>query len=187
MFNELEAEISYAYDWKLSEEWSLDSHLGHIWDPGFGYESYDAGGFTHEVRFFQKLQNPHVTPYYDVMQCYHPGPWVRVNTGLQRAFFFFDGRLSVMPKVYVTWGNSDRYEAKFNTEMAGGDVFGFKAMYVNTGIWTNYRMNERLSFYLRLQQYDVIDSAGRNYERSRKESWAVCDLPYIVIGAAVSI
>lgn len=186
-FNELEAEVSYAYDWKFTDGWALGNRLGHIWDPGLGYESFDASAFTHEIHWVQKLANQYVTPYYDVMMCYHPKPWVRVNTGLQRAFSFLDGRLSVMPKVFVTWGDSDRYEAKFNTEMEDGDVFGFKAMYINSGIWSVYRLTDRLAIYLRLQQYDVIDSCGRTYEKSRKESWAVSDMPYAVLGITATL
>ena len=186
-FNELETEISYSYDWTFADGWSLDSLLGHIWDPGIGYESFDADAFTHEIHFVEKLANPYVTPYCDVMYCYHPDPWTRVNTGLQRPFCFLDGRLSVTPKVFVTWGDSNRYEAKFNTELDGGDVFGFRPMYVNSGIWSTYRLNDRLSFYLRLQMYDVIDGKGRDFENGRNESWAVCDMPFVVIGVTVNL
>ena len=186
-FNELEAEISYAYDWRILDGWALNNQLGHIWDPGIGYESFDAEAFTHEIHFVQKLSNPYLTPYYDVMYCYHPAPWIRVNTGLQRPFYFLDGRLCIMPKVFVTWGDSNRYEAKFNTKLDGGDVFGFRPMYVNSGIWSTYRLNDRLSFYLRLQMYDVLDEKGRNFENGRSESWAVCDMPFAVIGVTVNI
>ena len=186
-FNEIEAEISYAYDWKFASGWALNNQLGHIWDPGIGYESFDTKAFTHEIHFVQKLSNPYLTPYYDVMCCYHPAPWIRVNTGLQRPFYFLDGRLCIMPKVFVTWGDSNRYEAKFNTELDGGDVFGFCPMYVNSGIWSTYRLNDRLSFYLRLQMYDVIDDKGRNFEDGRSEPWAVCDFPYAVAGFTVDI
>ena len=186
-FNEIEIEVSYAYDWKFAEGWALNNQLGHIWDPGIGYDTFDASAFTHEIHFVQKLSNPYLTPYYDVMYCYHPAPWIRVNTGLQRPFYFLDGRLCIMPKVFVTWGDSNRYEAKFNTELDGGDVFGFCPMYVNSGIWSTYRLNDRLSFYLRLQMYDVIDEKGRSYENGRDVSWAVCDQPFVVIGFTVDI
>ena len=186
-FNEIEAEISYAYDWKFASGWTLNNQLGHIWDPGIGYESFDADAFTHEAHFVQKLSNPYATPYYDVMYCYHPDPWIRVNTGLQHPFLFLDGRLCVMPKVFVSWGDSNRYEAKFKSELDGGDVFGFRPMYVNSGIWSTYRLNDRLSFYMRLQMYDVIDQKGREYEGARDVSWAVCDIPFVVIGITVDI
>lgn len=186
-FNEIEAEISYAYDWKFASGWALNNQLGHIWDPAIGYESFDASAFTHEIHFVQKLSNPYLTPYYDVMYCYHPDPWIRVNTGLQRPFYFLGGRLCIMPKVFVTWGDSNRYEAKFNTELDGGDVFGFRPMYVNSGIWSTYRLNDRLSFYLRLQMYDVIDDKGRDFENGRSESWAVCDMPFVVIGMTIRL
>ena len=186
-FNELEVGISYAYEWHFADGWSLDSNLGHIWDPGIGYESFDADAYTHEAHFVQKLSNPYLTPYYDVMVCYHPDPWIRVNTGLQRPFLFLDDRLCIMPKVFVTWGDSNRYEAKFNTEMDGGDIFGFCPMYINSGIWSTYRFSDRLSLYLRVQMYDVIDQKGRDYEDGRDVSWAVSDLPFVVIGVAVEI
>ena len=48
-------------------------------------------------------------------------------------------------------------------------------------------MNDRLSFCLRLQVYDVIDVKGRDFENGRSESWAVCDMPFVVIGVTVNL
>ena len=183
-FNEIETSVAYAYDWRFAKDWSLDSLAGPVLNPAIGYDSYDSGEITHEIRAIQALSNPYLTPYYDLMAAYHPSSWMRINTGFRHVFTFFDGTLSLTPFWHVTWGDRDRYEAKFGPEPES-EVLGFSPMCSMAGVWVRYYLRKHFSLYLRLQQYDVIDAHARDYEKNRDVCWAVCDYPFAVLGATL--
>ena len=183
-FNEVESGLLYRYSWEFADGLSLNNSAGHLWDPEFGYHGFKESEITHEIAVVQSLENPYVTPYYDLQGAYHPTRWVRVNTGIRHAFTLLDGALSLTPFGHVIWGSGRRYEQKFEAA-PNSDICGFTPMYLMTGVLANYRVHERLTLYLRLQQYDVIDPSGRRHEKARDVSWAVRDMPFVVAGVTV--
>ena len=186
LFNEIETGIEYGYTYRFNGDWAIDTEVINLWDPCIGYDSYDPGEIDTMIELIQSLENPYVTPYYELMAEYYPNNWIRCATGLRHAFAFLDGRLTVTPYACVIWGDGNRYEMKFEQESdATLSFWGFTAMYSWIGVRCNYKVNEYLSVYARFQQYDVIDPAGRDHEEARDVPWAVCDYPVAVLGAAV--
>lgn len=187
LFHEIETAPQYGYTYKFCSGLAIDTEIANIFNPTIGYDDFEAKDTDMIINVIQSLENPYVTPYYDFKGEYYPNNWIRCATGIRHAFLFFDGRLSVMPFWSVIWGDNNRYEMKFEQESESMmSFFGFTAMYSWVGIRCNYKINDYWSTYLRLQQYDIIDPAGRKHESEKDVPWAVCDYPLVVIGAALS-
>lgn len=183
LFNEIETGVQYNYTYRFCKDCALDTEVINLWNPCFGYDSYDSSQIDTMLELVQSLENPYVTPYYELMYEYAPNSWLRCTTGIRHAFVFFDGRLTVTPFASVIWGDSNRYEMKFEQESkADLSFWGYTAMYSLVGVRSSFAVNDRLSVYLRLLQYDIIDPAGRKHEKERDVPWAVCDYPVAIIG-----
>ena len=65
-FNEFETGAFYGYDWKITEDVTFFNGAGGVWNPLFGYRNgYDDTLW--EFRYFQSLENPYLTPYWDTL------------------------------------------------------------------------------------------------------------------------
>ena len=180
-FNEFEGAVFYGYDWDFSTRSTLVTDAGFIWNPLFGYRN-DPDDLW-EFRMIQALENPYVTPYWDLLTLMEPNQWSRVRLGVRRAFALSD-TVTLTPWADVVWGCERRYEARYGEEPEDPILGG--AVYCSiVGLKLEKRFAERWRIYAKVRQFDTLGRQARRAEKRKTEYYARTDIAIFTIGVAV--
>lgn len=180
-FNEFEGGVFYGYDWDLNARQTLVTDAGFIWNPLIGYRN-DPDDLW-EFRMVQALENPYVTPYWDLLALMEPDQWSRVRVGVRRKFDLSDS-VTLTPWVDVVWGCARRYEARYGEEPE--DPVGGGAVYCSiVGLKLEKRFAERWRIYAKVRQFDTLGSQAREAEKRKTEYYARSDIAIFTVGVAV--
>lgn len=180
-FNEFEGGAFYGYDWRLSENVTLFNGAGGVWNPLFGYRNgYDDTLW--EFRYFQSLENPYLTPYWDTLTLIEPGQWTRLRFGVRRDFELTE-TLTLSAWVDGVWGDKRRFRARYGDEPKHRFLDG--AFCTTTiGLQLTWRFAEHWLVYAKVRQFDTINRQARSAEKRKSEYWARRDIAIGTIGVA---
>ncbi len=179
-FNEFEGGLFYGYDWKLSEDFTFFNGAGGVWNPLFGYRD-EYRDTLWEYRYFQSLENPYLTPYWDILGLLSPKPsWARIRMGVRRKFALLDS-LSLTPSFETVWGDCDRFFARYG-ENPNHEFLGGAFITTTAGLLLEWRATERFSIWLRIRQFDTVNRQARRREREKTSYWAKTDRAIFTVG-----
>ena len=180
-FNEFEGGAFYGYDWKISDDVTFFNGAGGVWNPLFGYRNgYDDTLW--EFRYFQSLQNPYLTPYWDTLTLIEPGQWTRLRFGVRRDFDLTD-ELTFSAWIDGVWGDNRRYEARYG-DRPEYQFFGGAFCTSTVGLQLTWRFAERWLVYAKIRQFDTLDRRGRRAEKKKTDYWARRDIAIVTLGIA---
>ena len=180
-FNEFEGGAFYGYDWKITDDVTFFNGAGGVWNPLFGYRNgYDDTLW--EFRYFQSLQNPYLTPYWDTLTLIEPGQWTRLRFGVRRDFALTDA-LTLSTWVDGVWGDNRRYEARYG-DRPEYQFFGGAFCTSTVGLQLTWRFAERWLVYAKIRQFDTLDRRGRRAEKKKTDYWARRDIAIVTLGIA---
>lgn len=152
--------VTYRYDWRLAEEWTLESEVMPYWtlfpamDPGL------------EWWVIQSLRNPYLIPTW----------WMRRGTEGYSFTYFRLGVLKPFPLAtcgvdclrpltvtlagYAELGNSELMTARYGEDEDGNRLpTGIQSL-----VWecrADYALADWLGVYLALQQFDLVNPDAR--------------------------
>ena len=180
-FNEFEGGAFYGYDWKLSEDVTFFNGAGGVWNPLFGYRNgYDDTLW--EFRYFQSLENPYLTPYWDTLTLIEPGQWTRLRFGVRRDFELTE-TLTLSAWVDGVWGDKRRFKARYGDE-PNHPFLGGAFCTTTVGLQLTWRFAENWLVYAKVRQLDTVNSQARRAEKRKTVYWARRDIAIGTIGVA---
>ena len=180
-FNEFEGGAFYGYDWKITDDVTFFNGAGGVWNPLFGYRNgYDDTLW--EFRYFQSLQNPYLTPYWDTLTLIEPGQWTRLRFGVRRDFDLTDS-LKFSAWIDGVWGDNRRYEARYG-DRPEYQFFGGAFCTSTVGLQLTWRFAERWLVYAKIRQFDTLARRGRRAEKKKTDYWARRDIAIVTLGIA---
>ena len=180
-FNEFEGGAFYGYDWKITDDVTFFNGAGGVWNPLFGYRNgYDDTLW--EFRYFQSLQNPYLTPYWDTLTLIEPGQWTRLRFGVRRDFDLTDS-LKFSAWIDGVWGDNRRCEARYG-DRPEYQFFGGAFCTSTVGLQLTWRFAERWLVYAKIRQFDTLDRRGRRAEKKKTDYWARRDIAIATLGIA---
>ena len=180
-FNEFETGAFYGYDWKITEDVTFFNGAGGVWNPLFGYRNgYDDTLW--EFRYFQSLENPYLTPYWDTLTLIEPGQWTRLRFGVRRDFDLTE-TLTLSAWVDGVWGCKRRFKARYGDEPTHRFLDG--AIYSSVaGLQLSWRFAENWCVYAKVRQFDTLDHQARRAEKRKASYYARRDITIGTIGVA---
>ena len=178
-FNEFETGAFYGYDWKITEDVTFFNGAGGVWNPLFGYRNgYDDTLW--EFRYFQSLENPYLTPYWDTLTLIEPGQWTRLRFGVRRDFALTD-TLTLSTWVDGVWGDNRRYAARYG-ESPEYQFFGGAFCTSTAGLQLAWQFAKRWRLYAKIRQFDTLDRRARRAEKRKTDYWARRDIAIGTVG-----
>ena len=179
-FNEFETGFFYGYDWKLNDEFTFCNSAGGVWNPLFGYRDGYRDTLW-EYRYFQSLENPYLTPYWDILGLLSPAPsWMRIRMGVRRSFNLTD-TLVLTPSIDCVWGDYDRYHARYG-EYPSRDFLHGAFVSTTAGLKLEWFITECFSVWAKVRQFDTIDPQARRLEKKKTVYWAKPDYTIFTLG-----
>ena len=180
-FNEFEGGAFYGYGWKISEDVTFFNGAGGVWNPLFGYRNgYDDTLW--EFRYFQSLENPYLTPYWDTLTLIKPGQWTRLRFGV-RHDFKLTGPLTLSAWADAVWGCKRRFRARYGNEPDHPFLCGAFCT-TTVGLQLMWRFADNWMVYAKVRQFDTINRQARRAEKRKSEYWARRDIAIGTIGVA---
>lgn len=179
-FNEFEGGVFYGYDWKLSEDVTFFNGAGGVWNPLFGYRNgYDDTLW--EYRYFQSLENPYLTPFWDILGMISPKPsWARIRMGVRRKFALTDW-LFLTPMLEAVWGDPHRFCVRYGEE-PNHEFLGGAFITTTAGLLLEWRVSEHWSIWGKVRQFDTVNRQARNLEKEKTAYWAKTDCTIFTLG-----
>ena len=180
-FNEFEGGVFYGYDWRISDNVTLFNGAGGVWNPLFGYRNgYDDTLW--EFRYFQSLENPYLTPYWDTLTLIEPDQWTRLRFGVRREFAISE-TVSLLAWVDGVWGCKRRFAARYGDYPKHRFLDGAICTSI-VGLQLSWRFAENWIIYAKVRQFDTLNHQARQAEKRKTNYWARRDTAIGTIGAA---
>jgi len=179
-FNEFEGGVFYGYDWKINDTFTFSQSAGGIWNPLFGYRNGNDITLW-EYRYFQSLENPYVTPFWDILGLISPTPsWARIRLGLRRAFHLTD-TLVLTPAFETVWADRDRFRARYG-ELPENRFLGGAFATTTVTLKLEWFFAESWSCWVKIRQFDTVDPQARRLEEEKTDYWAKPDCTIYTVG-----
>ncbi|MBQ3287893.1 MAG: hypothetical protein IJH50_00610 [Kiritimatiellae bacterium] len=180
-FNEFEGGVFYGYDWRLSENVTFFNGAGGVWNPLFGYRNGHDDTLW-EFRYFQSLENPYVTPYWDTLTLIEPSQWTRLRFGVRRDFDLTE-TLTLSAWADGVWGCKRRFAARYGDEPYHQFLGGAFCTSI-VGLQLSWRFAEGWCVYVKVRQFDTINQQARRAEKRKSAYYARRDIAIGTIGVA---
>lgn len=179
-FNEFEGGVFYGYDWRINDTFTFSQSAGGVWNPLFGYRNGNDDTLW-EYRYFQSLENPYLTPFWDILGMISPKPdWARIRMGVRCAFDLTEN-LTLTPSVEAVWGDPMRFKVRYgenpDTRFLGGTFVS-----TTVALKLEWRFAENWSCWVKVRQFDTVNSQARRCERSKSAYWARPDWTIGTVG-----
>ena len=179
-FNEFETGVFYGYDWKLNDDFIFSQSAGGVWNPLFGYR-HGNDETLWEYRYFQSLENPWLTPFWDILGMISPTPdWARIRFGVRRTFALGESFL-LTPTLEAVWGDGDRFSVRYG-EKPNDEFLNGALVTTTAGIKLEWRLTERWSVWAKVRQLDTINHQARRLEKAKTVYWAKPDYTIFTLG-----
>ena len=180
-FNEFEGGAFYGSDWRLSDDVTFFNGAGGVWNPLFGYRNgYDETLW--EFRYFQSLENPFLTPYWDTLTLIEPSQWTRLRLGVRRDFDLTE-TLTLSAWGDVVWGCKRRFAARYGDEPYHTFLGGAFCTSI-VGLQLSWRVAENWCVYAKVRQFDTLNRQARRAEKRKTAYYARRDIAIGTIGVA---
>ena len=177
-FNEFESGLFYGYDFKLNEKVTFHSVLGPLWNPQIG--ARDGHNNYWGFYFTESVENSFLVPFVSALWMQEPYQRSRIRFGVRRRFSLYEG-LSVTPSIETIWYDRHRYTARYGENPKRDFLHGAFTMAV-AGLRFEWKATEKLNFFMRIRQTDVIDLQARKSTKKMSSYYARCDWPIVGIG-----
>jgi len=182
-FNETDAGVYWHYDYSFNDDWALSSEFVKYWVMLNGYTKQyrdkKSDATLNEWRVIQSLKNPYLTPFYLMRRCVHPKEWMYIRAGVMRKFPL-GGGFALTPQWYAENGNERLFENRYGPRQGGGKYHsGMQAS--NFVLELSWTANDHLSFFVGVQQFDIVSKDAR---RSTKASSSRCARSDLTVGTA---
>ena len=178
-FDQLETAVYYGRNWRISDGVELRQKLGPLWNPLFGYK--DGHNCDWGVHFVQSLENEYVVPYMNALWMIAPSPRSRIRFGIEKKFAVGE-KLTVLPFVETVWMDNRRFQSRYGGIPQDRFLGGAFAT-LTTGVRMTWRLDDNWRLFVRIRQYDIINSQSRRAVKQQTAYYAKRDYP--IVGAGI--
>jgi len=149
--------VTYDYDWKFAEGWSLDTEVMAEWQTFHGIkDGHEHSSF--EWRIKQQLKNPYVTPYYKGRFTLRPIAYDYWQVGLKKSFKPAPW-VKLTPHVAVDMADERGVRKRFGLKR---DDVHAGALSVIAELTAEFPITEWFSVHATVGQFDKINGKGRD-------------------------
>ena len=160
--------ITYDYDWKFSDRWSLDTELMAEWQTFHGEKPSDSP-FSFEWRIKQQLKNPYVTPYYKGRFTMRPLVYNYWQIGLKKKITdkttgcgWLPEKLSITPNVACDLCDRAGVRKRFGARPAGESDYSAGFLSVIGELTVEYRFTDWFAVHATVGQFGIVNRKGRD-------------------------
>lgn len=154
---------------------------GFVWNPLFGYRNGNDVTLW-EFRYFQPLENPYVTPYWDLLTMMDPAQWNRIRFGVRHSFAL-TVTITLTPFVEAVWGDRSRFKSRYG-ESPDDTFLGGVICTLTPDVQLDWRFAESWRAYAKFREFVTVDSLARRLVSEMDDYWEVNDLPIGTDGLA---
>ena len=189
-FHEVDVGCYWHYDWAFDDakKWKFTTDVLKDWITLDGYtESYrqrKVNATISEWRLEQALENPYLTPYYLMRRGLHPTDWLYFQSGVRHAFklpwdFVFT------PAFFAESGDERFHERRYGAPVDRRSHYHSGTLGLNLLLDLSWKASDNLSFYVNVQQYDLVSESVRDNVRARNVREGRRDLTILAAGLRV--
>ncbi len=178
-FYQYETAVYYGRDFVIREGVVWKAKAGPLWNPLFGYT--DGHNNSWGIHFIQSLENQLLVPYMNGLWMIGPSPRSRIRFGLSHTFVLRD-HLRMELFAETVWMDNRRYQSRYGGIPQDRFLGGAFAT-ITSGVRFAWQARDDLQFFVRLRQFDTVNSQSRRAVRHKDDYYAKCDWP--VLGAGV--
>ena len=186
-FTEDDYAMFWHYDLGLAEGWFLSSEFTMDWltFPGFHGEAQQQkrDATMVEFRVDQSLDNPYLTPFWQMRHAIHPVEWMYVHVGAKHRFRIMED-VSLTPSVFAGTGNELLFEQRFG-KREYGRRYHRGIMTLNGELLLEWRVCRHVTFFASVNQYDVVSEDVRRSLSGRRHPKGRRDLVYGTCGLKI--
>ena len=173
-----EGTLTYGYGFDLADGVRLVTDGGLLWNWLGGYKTDHGTPLTWIA--IQSLENPYVTPYWNLKYAFRPTEKTCLRFGARHAFHPF-GSLDLTPFIEAAWGDGHRFESNFGEEPEH-PVAGGAFMFSSFGLLAEWRFLDDWYVWGRFRQYILINSQAWHLMDESDSPTAETDLPIFGLG-----
>lgn len=166
-FYEVDFAVYWKYQWEIAEDWTLANEAAHWWMILNGIRDGDEPT-TYEWWEECALKNPYLTPSVQIRRGWEHQSWVYFKAGVSKPMTFAKIRewcgagegsdvweqLTLSPGVFCELGSEPLFELRYGDQ---GRDYHAGAMAMRGSLKLTYEPCDTLSFYLSLEQFDLVD------------------------------
>lgn len=182
LFNQFETAVYGGYDMEVADGMKWINRVGPLWNPAIGYEN--GHNCDWGLHYIMSLKNDLVVPYANALWMIAPSPRSRIRLGICRTFAISDV-LSVEPFVETVWMDNRRYQSKYGG-LPQDRFLGGAFATMTTGVVLTWDLGDGWKMFVRLRQFDVINSQSRRAVKNQTAYYAKCDWPVASVGFTCS-
>ena len=178
-FNDMDGDVCYGYDVDFYDGVALKTCGGPYFDVPVGYHGVHKkcwGGIL-----LQRLENPYVTPYWGVLWLLEPQKKGRIKAGLKKSFEISES-LTFSIFAEGAWMDKRRFCIRYGEEPDRNTFGGGAVAFVLSGVRLDWKMTDRVAFFVSYTQYDLVNSQARSAVKRRGRYCDKCDWPIGKIG-----
>ena len=158
-----EGTARYGYDLKFTDNISLDTNGGLLWDWLGGYAINP--GTPLAIYAVQHFRNPIVTPYWNLLHRFDDNRYVRIRTGFERSFRPIES-LKFTPHIEAIWGDASRYRRIYGESPSYRFLNGAYMVGV-TGLIAEWNFTEHWYLWFRFRQFITVNPAAHSLAKRR--------------------
>ena len=173
----------WQYDIDLAEGWTLKSELNLSWTLYRRFDSRESNRTYRWLQLTQSVENRYVVPFWTMRKCFHGNDYFYFRAGLRRRFDLPFGTY-LMPSVYADGGSSRNQKRVFGAK-GGGMEWNEGASSVSARLEFGWRVNDAVSAFVFIEQYEVVGGDERRKNRSSSYRCAHNDWTHGGVGVRI--
>ena len=158
-----EGTARYGYALKFTDNISLDTNGGLLWDWLGGYETHP--GTPLAAYAMQHFRNPILTPYWNFLHRFDENRYVRIRTGVEYPFSPIES-VKIIPYIESIWGDPSRYKRVYGDSPSYTFLNGAYMVGV-TGFIAEWRFTKHWYLWFRFRQFFTVNPAARSLAKQR--------------------
>ena len=153
---------TWQYDLDVADGWTLKSDLTRSWTfyRRFNSDNAASNKTYHWWQIDQSLANPFIVPFYRLRKCFRGNDYTYFMAGVRRRFGL-PWSIYLTPSVFVYGGSSRNYRRTFGPR-PDGEPWTAGVSAVTFRLETGWSLNENLSAFMFVEQYDVVGQGTRH-------------------------
>ena len=183
-YNEIDYGLRYAYDWHITDDWTLVNGVAKQWvtNPGVRH----GGHSLIDWQWFGALKNPYIIPYWKLRYIRKPYQAAYWCVGVKRAFELTDD-LSLTVDFFGDLGDSRHFGRLFGPKPDDPQSDYKAGLHALSLVFRlDYALTEHIGLFAFAGQFCLVSDDARDAIKATHTPEARRDLTYCGIGAQLN-
>ena len=156
--------LTWQYDMKLFDSWTLRSDVSRSWTMYRGFDNRASDRTYHWWQIEQELVNPYLVPFYRLRKCFRGNDYVYFKIGAKKRLAFLED-FYLTPSVYAEGGSHRNYKRVIGNR-PNGERWHSGVSSVTFRLELGWSICENVSAFVFAEQYEAVEQAVRRATES---------------------